>query len=96
MISKFLHANLEMGQEWCKVCPCCPACLLMYFNDNTAYLLEKRHPSIVTAQELWIPIWMSLCIEYLALKSLLHAGVTVDSGKYLHTCDWQWKKKMQL
>lgn len=48
--------HLEMGQELCGTCPCCPECLLMYLNDNAAYLLKKRHPSVVTAQALWTPI----------------------------------------
>lgn len=77
-----------MEQEWYGICPCCPECPLMYFSDNTAYLLKKRQPRIVTAQSYGY-LYETLCIDYLAPKSLLHAGVTVNSGKYLHTCDWQ-------
>lgn len=58
-----------------------------YFNNNTAYLLMKRHPRRRTAQSC-INLYERPSLHYLAHKSLLHAGVkastcipVIDSGK---------------
>lgn len=69
-------------------CPCCPQCLLTYFNNNTAYLLKKKPPSIVNSSHLWIPIWKSLSA---LMVSLICRTDCVDSGKYLPT--WLTVKK---
>lgn len=58
-----------------------------YFNNNTAYLLMKRHPRRRTAQSC-INLYERPSLHYLAHKSLLHAGVkastcipVIDSGE---------------
>lgn len=67
-------SHLEMEQELCGTWPCCPEWFLMYVNDNTdtAYLLQKRHPSIVTAQALWTPICKSLSVLIILLLRVFY------------------------